>query len=74
MMNFTILDYPILQERDAWEVMFLQRRIAYLFAEYNDKYNAGAIQNFHKDVSSTRKLITSLKELDKDFISDPREY
>lgn len=74
MMNFSTLYYPVLSEKCAWEVMFLQRRIAYICADYNDEYGAGTIRNMLSDVSSIRKLVTSLNELDKDFICDPREY
>ena len=63
MMNFSTLDYPVLSEKYAWEVMFLQRRIAYICADYNDEYGAGTIRNMLNDVSSIRKLVTSVSDL-----------
>ena len=61
-----------------WEgviwVLFLTRRLQYLTADYNDEYSAGFIRNKLKDVSSTRKLITSLSVLDKHHRDDPRDY
>ena len=63
-----------LSEKEAFEFLFLTRRLQYLIADYNDEYSAGFIRNKLKDVSSTRKLITSLSVLDKQHKDDPRDY
>ena len=63
-----------LSEKEAFEFLFLTRRLQYLTADYNDEYSAGFIRNKLKDVSSTRKLITSLSVLDKHHRDDPRDY
>lgn len=63
-----------LSEKEAFEFLFLTRRLQYLTADYNDDYSAGFIRNKLKDVSSTRKLITSLSVLDKHHRDDPRDY
>ena len=63
-----------LSEKEAFEFLFLTRRLQYLTADYNDEYSAGFIRNKLKDVSSTRKLITSLAVLDKHHRDDPRDY
>jgi hypothetical protein len=63
-----------LSEKEAFEFLFLTRRLQYLSADYNDDYSAGFIRNKLKDVSSTRKLITSLSVLDKHHRDDPRDY
>ena len=63
-----------LSEKEAFEFLFLTRRLQYLSADYNDEYSAGFIRNKLKDVSSTRKLITSLSVLDKHHRDDPRDY
>ena len=60
-------------EKEAFEFLFLTRRLQYLIADYNDYYSAGFIRNKLKDVSSTRKLISSLKCLHKNYIEDPRD-
>ena len=63
-----------LSEKEAFEFLFLTRRLQYLTADYNDEYSAGFIRNKLKDVSSTRKLITSLSVLDKHHRDDPCDY
>ena len=73
-MNLFEKNYPILDEKSAMEYLMLFRRLQWLSAECNDEYNAGFIRNKLKDVSSTRKLITSLSVLDKHHRDDPREY
>jgi hypothetical protein len=73
MMNLFEKNYPILDEKSAMEYLMLFRRLQWLSAECNDEYNAGFIRNKLKDVSSTRKLISSLKCLHKNYIEDPRD-
>ena len=74
-MNLVAETFPdTLSEKEAFEFLFLTRRLQYLIADYNDDYSAGFIRNKLKDVSSTRKLITSLSVLDKEYIGDPRDY
>ena len=63
-----------LSEKESFEFLFLTRRLQYLTADYNDDFSAGFIRNKLKDVSSTRKLITSLSVLDKHHRDDPRDY
>ena len=73
-MNLFEKNYPILDEKSAMEYLMLFRRLQWLSAECNDEYNAGFIRNKLKDVSSTRKLISSLAVLDKHHRDDPRDY
>ena len=74
-MNLVAETFPdTLSEKEAFEFLFLTRRLQYLIADYNDDYSAGFIRNKLKDVSSTLKLISSLSVLDKEYIGDPRDY
>jgi len=73
-MNLFEKNYPILDEKSAMEYLMLVRRLQWLSADCNDEYSAGFIRNKLKDVSSTRKLITSLSVLDKHHRDDPRDY
>ena len=74
-MNLVVEAVPdTLSEKEAFEFLFLTRRLQYLTADYNDEYSAGFIRHKLKDVSSTRKLITSLSVLDKHHRDDPRDY
>jgi hypothetical protein len=73
-MNLFETNYHILDEKLAMEYLMLFRRLQYISADFNDEYNASFIRNKLKDVSSTRKLISSLKCLHKNYIEDPREY
>ena len=72
-MNLFEKNHPILDEKSAMEYLMLVRRLQYLCADCNDEYSAGFIRNKLKDVSSTRKLISSLKCLHKNYIEDPRD-
>jgi hypothetical protein len=63
-----------LSEKESFEFLFLTRRLQYLCACSHRHYKSDLIKQALADVSSTRKLITSLAVLDKQHKDDPRDY